>query len=202
MSAAAIVEIRKARMVLASMHEQMVGWNKAKQIIEAVEFFKIPGDSGYLPQVGKELLSLFGQLLAYSHEAVIQLEVIRHVKEIVDAYHKVWKQKRVRVVCEMMHELAKRQGTLNKVYQSAMALVKYIAQLTQHKSEDIKKIPQDILEMMQQACPRERGDETVDEYLKKMKKLASLTIINNDLVEEHVTIEEEIRDLEYEPDIL
>ena len=233
-SAAAIIEIRKARSVLEAMHGQMVGWDEAYQVIEAVDFIKIPRDSGYLPQVGDELLSLFGQLLAYSHEAVVQLEVIRYVQEVVDAYYEVWKEQEVREVCDMMHEIAKRQGTSNKVYQSAMALVKHIAQLTGQKDNGISKIPKEVLQLMRKSCQNKqrehsiakkasrvevdygdisessnntsRVEETAEQYLQKMEELASLTITNNDtpenLVEHRLKIEQEIRDLGYEPDIL
>ena len=233
-SAAAIIEIRKARSVLATMHGQTVGWDEAKQVIEAVDFIKILEDSGYLPQVGEELLCLFGQLLAYSHESVVQLEAIRHVKEIVDAYYEVWKEKEVRVVCDMMHDIAKQQSTPNKVYQSAMALVKHIAQLTGQKDNGISKIPKEVLQLMRKSYLNRRrlhpiakgasieevdygdisestnntsrGEETAEWYLQKMEELAGLTTANNDtpenLVEQRLKIEQEIRDCGYEPDIL
>ena len=223
-SAVAIIEIRKARSVLATMHGQTVGWDEAKLVIEAVGFIRIPGDRGYLPQVGEELLSLFGQLLAYSHEGAVQLEVIRHVEKVVDAYCEVWKEEEVRVVCEMMHDITKRQGTSKKVYQSATALLTHIAQLTGQKDNDISEIPKEKLQLMQKSCQRKRrvevedGDssessnntsriqETAEWYLQKMEELAGLTTTNNDMlesiIEQRLKIEQEIRDCGYEPDIL
>ena len=210
-SAVAIIEIRKARSVLASMHGQTVGWDEAKLVIKAVDFIGIPGNRGYLPQVGEELLSLFGKLLAYSHEATVQLEAIRHVKEVVDAYYEVWKEEEVRVVCDMMHDIAQQQSTPNDVYQSALALVTHIAQLTGQKDNGISEIPKEVLQLIRKSCqskqrehPIAKGtsrvevdygdisessnntsgvEETAERYLQKMEELASLTITNNDTPE-------------------
>ena len=223
-SAVAIIEIRKARSDLATKHGQTVGWDEAKQVIEAVDFIRIPGDRGYLPQVGEELLSLFGQLLAYSHEAVVQLEVIRHVEKVVDAYCEVWKEEEVRVVCKMMHDIAQQQSTPNNVYQSALALLTHIAQQTGQKDNGISEIPKEKLKLMRKSFQRKqrvevddgdssessnntsRIEETAEWYLQKMEELAGLTTTNNDMpesiIEQRLKIEQEIRDRGYEPDIL
>ena len=210
-SAVAIIEIRKARSVLATMHGQTVGWDEAYQVIKAVDFIGIPGNRGYLPQVGEELLSLFGKLLAYSHEATVQLEAIRHVKKVVDAYYEVWKEEEVRVVCDMMHDIAQQQSTPNDVYQSALALVTHIAQLTGQKDNGISEIPKEVLQLIRKSCQSKqrehliakgtsrvevdygdisessnntsRVEETAERYLQKMEELASLTITNNDTPE-------------------
>ena len=210
-SAVAIIEIRKARSVLATMHGQTVGWDEAKLVIKAVDFIGIPGNRGYLPQVGEELLSLFGKLLAYSHEATVQLEAIRHVQEVVDAYYEVWKEEEVRVVCDMMHDIAQQQSTPNDVYQSALALVTHIAQLTGQKDNGISEIPKEVLQLIRKSCQSKqreypiakgtsrvevdygdisefsnntsRVEETAERYLQKMEELASLTITNNDTPE-------------------
>ena len=62
-SAAAIVEIRKARSLLVAMHGQKIGWEEAKTVIQIVDFIRLPDDS-YLPEVGTELLSLLDSLSA------------------------------------------------------------------------------------------------------------------------------------------
>ena len=212
-SAVAIIEIRKARSALATMHgRKTVGWDEAQQVIEAVDFTRIPGDSGYLPQVGEELLSLFGQLLAYSREeAAVQLEVIRHVKEVVDVYYKMWKEKEVKVVCNMMQDIAQQQSTPSNVYQSATALVKHIAEQTGQKDNSISEIPKEVLRLMEKSCqskqrehPITKGasrvevddgvssessnntskiEKTAEWYLQKMVELAGLTTTNNDMPE-------------------
>ena len=223
-SAAAIVEIRKARSLLVAMHGQKVGWEEAKKVIQIVDFIRIPDDS-YLPEVGTELLSLLERLLAYSQEAVLQLEVIRRVKEVMDGYHSMWTKKEVKTVSDMMEDLAKRQNKTNsKVFQSAIALVKDLSQLVGQRDTTLCDIPKATLRSVMASRRRGRqgggreevdydgeqpptkmslqtSDDYMEEYLEKMAALAQLTE-ETDYAQRCLDIEEEIKLCGYEPNIL
>ena len=226
-SAAAIVEIRKASSLLVAMHGQKIGWEEAKPVIQIVDFIRIPDDS-YLPEVGTELLSLLERLSAYSQEAVLLLEVIRRVKEVMDGYHHVWTEKEVKMVSNMLEGLAKRQNKGNKVFQSALALVKDLSQVIGKRDSVLSDIPKAVLRSV--AAPRRRGrpiskgggreevdygegdqppakmllqasDDHTEEYLEKMAALAQLTE-ETDYAQRCLDIEEEIKQYGYEPNIL
>lgn len=226
-SAATIVEIRKAKSQLVALHGQKIGWEEAERVFAAVDFISI--EDGYLPQVATELLLLLEKLLAYTQEAGICLEVIRRLKEIVDSCHDGWGEEEVKLVCRMMLGLAnQQQKPSNQVFQSAVALVKDLSQLMGQRDKALSNIPKTTIRSLQSSRRRkaakeedvdfdepatkvraEEGDEAIESYLTKMEELAQLTEETDgkpprqaDVTDRSLSIEEEVKKLGFEPNIL
>ena len=228
-SAATIVEIRKAKSQLAALHGQRIGWEEAERVFTTLDFISF--EDSYLPQVGTELLLLLEKLLAYSHEAGVCLEVIRRVKEVVDGFHSGWGEDEVQLVCRMTQGLAnQQQRPSNKVFQSAVALVKDLSQLMGQRDKHLSNIPKTTIRSLL-ASRRGRGkkaaqedvdfdepaskyvatggNEVIESYLSKMEELAQLTEETDgkqpsvsDVMDRCLSIEEEVKKLGFEPNVL
>ncbi len=215
-SSIAIVEVRKVKASLPSSHGAKMAASKALKILSAIEFIDFIRDP-YLPEVGTEVVKLLSHFVTgYKHEPEVYLEVIRHVHNIVDGLLGKWGAEEVEEVCQLIKGIMGDHTVRSSVYQSSLALLKEVVKSTKkYKNDDVQygfkkyftKHVKDKLSFEDQDGPpdpkrrrvSEGGevDPIVRRYLENMLKLGAPKDASD-----KDTIEQEIVDLGFEPDIL
>ena len=216
-SAVAILEIRKAKSNLLARHGQTLSADEGDKFLESVSFLNFTCDS-YLPVIGVELMAFYQHLAVYSKSAMVQLEIIRKLKEIADVFHHQWANDDVQQIVSVIGVFTA-SSPRSKVYQSAVALLR---ELCEHKytRKTINKIPHEAMAKLKRSRQttmtrgQEVSDETdmggpptkkplldatdeVDQYLAIMCKLAEAKP-----VDEAIGLESEVLDLGFEPNVL
>lgn len=220
-SSIAIVEVRKLRAMLAGHHSSKISEKTTWDTLSRLEFIDFNRDE-YLHEVGQEIMSLLFHLAGHKHSADVYLEIIRHVKDIVDSFIAVWGEEDMKRTCELLKMLmdAVGQNIRSSVYQSALALLKDMAKMG--KKLDNKNIS-DIIDSYFQGlvktrvkrihhekeetdyeeppptkrlCDMEDEDHAALQYLEKMLELGESTTPTRSRTENDIV------DLGFEPNII
>ena len=225
-SSIVIVEVRKVKASLPSSRGAKMTASKGMKILSAIEFIDFVRDP-YLPEVGIEVLKLLSRFVTgYKHEPEVYLEVIRHVRDVVDILLHSWGEKEkakegdeeVESVCQLITGIMGDHNVRSSVYQSALALLKDVVRSSKkykngnvqwefkkyfekHIKDKLLIEEQDYAEPPdpKKRCVTEGGevDPTIRQYLENMLKLGAPKDAKIDK-----DIEQEIVDLGFEPDIL
>ena len=213
-SAATIVEIRKAKGDLQQRHGQQVNRDDGEQFLEAVGFINIATDS-YLPQVGNELMQYLVKLAAYCNDASVSLEVIRRLQEIADTFNGTWSREEVELISHAAHTLAGRfsQRTSvrrSPVSRSAVALLKDVSNYKDLQKRKLDAVPKDLLRSLKGrdepdvGPPQKRsrgvaldGEQEDMQYLEIMEQLTEAKDCDTVL-----RLESQLDDMGCEPNIL
>ena len=150
-SAASIVEIRKAKSALLQLHGQTVTQEEAEKFLDTVSFINFETDS-YRPEVGSELIAFLSKLSTYCVNPEINLEVIRQFKFILETFDSSWSKQEVEVVGNTLCAMTKTFEKRSKTFQSALALLKDIGKNRALRSKKLHTI---ALELMQDINQRE-----------------------------------------------
>lgn len=217
-SAVAILEIRKAKSLLLARHGQTLTIDEGEKFLECVSFLNLNCDS-YLPVIGTELIAFYQHLAVYCKGALIQLEIIRRLKEIADVFHPQWTNDDLQQIVGVITVFTA-SSPRSKAYQSAVA---FLRELCDHRypRKTLNKIPREAMAKLKrpQKAKLEAGsDETdtgapptkkplldaeeaktdqVDEYLDIMCKLAEAKP-----ADDIIGLESKVLDLGFEPNVL
>lgn len=209
-SAATIVEIRKHKSTLAQLNNNKISSDEGQDYLDKVDFIDFEKDH-YLPDVGRELMAYLQQLVVSCEDASVQMEVIRRLKSMCDAFSTEFTKEDVEEVTTVTGIMLDRVSTKkrSKLYQSSVALLKDMAVTFKAKDiqdtlrKELKKLK--IREETDTEPPPEKQakldkegkqQEMEDQYLKFMEELSQLTDI-----EETLTLEAKLQEMGYEPNI-
>ena len=217
-SAATIVEIRKHKSSLAQLNNHAISDEEGHDYLDKVDFIDFDKDE-YLPDVGRELLSYLRQLVVSCPDPSVQMEVIRRLKSMCDAFKNQFTAQDVEEATLVAKMMVKR-STRNKrsrLYQSAVAFLKDLAVEFKEKgmqeapAKEIKslKIKEEIdmgppakqarLDQQAELPMTEEDNEEMkdDHYLDLMNQLSECTDI-----EEALKLEAELIEMGYEPNVV
>ena len=160
--------------------------------------------------VGRELLSYLRQLVVCCQDPSVEMEVVRRLKNMCDAYKAQFTKQDVEEVTLVAKIMVKRVGTRrrSKHYQSAVAFLKdltvtfkakgfnkpAIAALKELKGRD--EIDTDPEDLPPEAKRSKQDIEEEEEYLAIMEELSQCTDIDKAL-----TLEAKLLEMGYEPNI-
>lgn len=215
-SATTIVEVRKSKSEILELNGSAIDQDHGESLLSAVSFIN-PELDNYLPEVGRELMVYFDQLVAYCNYPVVLLEVIRRLKILADAFHHQWSKGDVEQISKLVRKTMQGVGKRSKVYQSAAALLKDLSMYSVLKKKDLHNIPIDYLKGLRgtdlvdgdtdlPSAKRFREDRapTADEsnvdddrYLELMEQLST-----SEDSQEVERIETELSKMGYEPNIV
>lgn len=141
-TAVAILEIRKAKSLLLVRHGQTLSVDEGEQFLERVSFLNLNCDS-YLPVIGTELIAFYQHLAVYCKGALVQLEIIRRLKEIADVFHIQWTNDDLQQIVGIITVFTA-SSPRSKTYQSAVALLR---ELCEHRypRKTLNKIPREAM---------------------------------------------------------
>ena len=216
----AILEIRKVKSSLLARHGQTLSTDEGEKFLENVSFLNLSCDS-YLPVIGTELMAFYQHLAVYCKSALVQLEIIRKLKEIADAFHHQWNNDDLQQIVGVIGVFTT-SGPRSKVYQSALALLR---ELCEHRyaRKTINKIPREAMTKLKRPrgakqLTQEASDETdlgappskkplldtleentdaEDQYIDLMCKLAETKPVDSTL-----GLETKVLNLGFEPNVL
>ena len=219
-SAVAILEIRKAKSLLLCRHGKTLTVDEGETFLECVSFLNLNCDS-YLPIIGTEVIAFYQHLAVYCKGALVQLEIIRRLKEVADAFHPQWTNDDLQQIVGVISVFTA-SSPRSKVYQSAVALLR---ELCEHRypRKTLNKIPREAMNKLKRPRAGKQAevvgsDETdtgappakkplldaegaktdqVDEYLDIMCKLAEAKP-----TDETIGLESKVLDLGFEPNVL
>ena len=215
-SAATIVEIRKHKSSLTQLNNEAISKEEGQDYLDKVDFIDFDKDE-YLPDVGRELLTYLRQLVVSCHDPSVQMEVIRRLKSMCDAFKNQFNKEDVEqatLVAKIMIERNSKKKR-SRLYQSAVAFLKDLALSFKGKgmqdapTKEIKglKIREETdtheeEPLVKQARTDEEEEcmdegEIEDRYLEIMEKLSQCTD-----VEQALKFEAELIEMGYEPNIV
>ena len=211
-SAATIVEIRKCKSSLTQLNNKKVSGDEGEDYLDKVDFVDFDKDE-YLSVVGRELLSYLSQLVVNCEDHGVQMEVIRRLKSMCDAFLNEFTKEDVDEVTFVIQIMVERVGNKrrSKLYQSAVAMLKDMT--VNFKAKGIEttplsqlkklKVPKDETDTGPPLEKRAKQDEeemdtsdTEDEYLEIMEKLSECRD-----VEEALKLEAQLLEMGYEPNV-
>ena len=217
-SAATIVEIRKHKSSLAQLNNQAISDEEGHDYLDKVDFIDFEKDE-YLPDVGRELLSYLRQLVVSCPNPSVQMEVIRRLKSMCDAFKNQFNAEDVEqatLVAKLMVERSNRNKR-SRLYQSAVAFLKDLA--VEFKGKGMQDAPAKEIKSLKfieqtdteppakQARLDEQAEQPMNEedieqrnddrYLDIMTKLSECTD-----VEEALKLEAELIEMGYEPNVV
>ncbi len=139
-SAATIVDIRKAKAEIRALNGGKLSESRAEELLELVSFIDPTVDS-YLPAVGIELIAFYEQLVVHCKQAYVVLEVVRRLGLLADAYHTQWTQSDVEAVTRVSERVLKSSASKrSRTYQSAAALLKDLSSYKVLREKGLDKI--------------------------------------------------------------
>lgn len=208
-SAATIVEIRKYMASLVQLNNKQISAEDGQEYLDKVDFVDFDKEH-YLPDVGRELLCYLRQLVVCCQDASVQMEVIRRLKSMCEAYKPQFTKKDVEEVVLMAKIMVERvrTKTRSKLYQSAVALLKDLTVM--FKAKGFNKPATDALKQLKgrdetdahpedippEAKRSKQENEEENAYLEIMERLSRCTDI-----EEALELEAELVAMGYEPNI-
>lgn len=217
-SAATIVEIRKHKSSLAQLNNQTITDEEGQDYLDKVDFIDFDKDE-YLPDVGRELLSYLRQLVVSCPDPSVQMEVIRRLKSMCDAFKNDFNADDVEqatLVAKMM-VIRSSRNKRSRLYQSAVAFLKDLA--VEFKGKGMQDAPvkeikglkvreeTDMAPPAKQArmdvqaeLPMDQDDTEQmndDRYLDVVRALSECTDI-----EEALKLEAELIEMGYEPNVV
>ena len=214
-SAATIVEIRKHKSSLAQLNNQAINDEEGHDYLDKVDFIDFEKDD-YLPDVGRELLSYLQQLVVSCPDPSVQMEVIRRLKSMCDAFKNEFKAEDVEQATLVAKMMVKRsnKNKRSRLYQSAVAFLKDLAVEFKAKgmhaapAEEINSLKVvegvDTKESEPPAKQAKLDDQALneediehDEYLDIMKQLSECADI-----EEALKLEAKLIEMGYEPNVV
>lgn len=219
-SSIAIVEVRKLRATLANHHGSKISDNVTWDTLSRLDFIDFNRNE-YLQEVGQEVMTLLFHLAGHKHSADVYLEIVRHVKDIVDSFIAVWGGEDIKRTCELIKMVMDTtQSVRSSVYQSALALLKDMAKMGKTlknksisdtidgyfqgvvKTTRVKRMYHEKEETdyhegpppAKRECSTGNEDQAVLQYLDKMLELSESTT--------PTSTEDDIIDLGFEPNII
>ena len=208
-SAATIVEIRKHKSALAQLNNEQISGEEGQDYLDKVDFIDFDKDQ-YLADVGRELLAYLQQLVVNCEDAAVQMEVIRRLKSMCDAFLTQFAKEDVEQVTIVTRVIMARVNTKkrSKLYQSTVALLKDmtvsfkakgIQEVLKQELKNLKiREEPDMGEPPDKRAKRERDSEESDyKYLEIMEKLSECTD-----TEQALRLEAELHEMGYEPNIV
>ena len=189
-SAATIVEVRKAQAELVSGHGHPLSKEEGQRFLELTSFIDFSAHL-YLPEVEGEVVPYLGALAVLCRDGEVTLEVLRRIKLIADARHAHWRKEdvqRATDIAESVVERFSRRGRVGRsvVAQSAVALLKDFSANAAIRNKKLDAIPRSALREVAvrdevDAGPpqkRRKGEEEEEDeadspgYLEAMQALA------------------------------
>lgn len=215
-SAATIVEIRKHKSSLAQLNNQTIDDEEGLDYLDRVDFIDFDKDE-YLPDVGRELLSYLQQLVVSCPDPSVQMEVIRRLKSMCDAFKNQFNAEDVENATLLVKLMAKRssKNKRSRLYQSAVALLKDLAVEFKGKGaapakeieslkirEETDAPPPAKQARLDKEAEQPMTEEDIqqindDHYLDVMKALSECTD-----VEQALKLEAELIEMGYEPNVV
>lgn len=209
-SAATIVEIRKHKSTLAQLNDNKISSDEGQDYLDKVDFIDFEKDQ-YLPDVGRELIAYLQQLVVSCEDASVQMEVIRRLKSMCDAFLTQFTKEDVEQVTTVVRIMVERVKTKkrSKLYQSTVALLKDMA--VNFKAKGIQFV---LRKELREPMFREETDtepppnklaklegedeqqKIEDRYLDFMEELSVCTDI-----EKALSLEAKLQEMGYEPNI-
>ncbi|XP_064385969.1 uncharacterized protein LOC135334631 [Halichondria panicea] len=123
-SAATIVDIRKAKAEIRALNGDKLSESRAEELLESVSFID-PAVDSYLPVVARELIAFYEQLVMHCQQPYVLLEVVRRLWILADAYHTQWTKQDVEAITRVSERVMKSVANeRNRIYQSLVALLK------------------------------------------------------------------------------
>ena len=159
-SATTIVEIRKVKSSLLTLHGEHINRDTAERLLEQLNFINLKVDT-YHHRVGAELIGFFASLAPHCHDAEINLEIVRQFQSIMERFDSHWTEKEVELVTNTLQLMSSRRSST--VSRSALALLKNMARNRTLASKKLHSIPLACLrELREGKSNKKGGSEDVD----------------------------------------
>lgn len=169
-------------------------------------------DDEYTKEVGKEMMLLLQEIVAYCRAAHIGLEVLRRLKSVADSFHETWEREDVKLACQVVEKaIQSPHGKRSKLYQSGIATLKDLSHYKAFKDNKLNIVPQNTIKGFRggkdyidgpppkRPCLEPEGQDGIsddDKYQRLMEDLASTTD-----TQKMLNIESQVEEMGYEPQI-
>ena len=209
-SAATIVEIRKSKAELLLFNGRKMDRSKGEEVLEAIGFIN-PDVDTYLPEVGRELMAHFTQLVSLCRHPSVLMEVVRRLKSMADMFHPQWNKHDIKTISELTGSIMSGFGKRRLVCQSSIALLKDLSSYPDIKKRGLHTVPleelrgarghdePDIGPPNDKKVRAEENFELIeeDQYISKMEQLST-----SEDPEEVWHLEAELDQMGYEANIV